>query len=88
MRKAHYFSGGSVSKFLSYFCFVILIRRRNDYRIWQEKKTPKICEFKVDTGEIKYYIIDLFTGEVLENVNGYYTLQQAKIVYNDILRKI
>ena len=52
------------------------------------KKAPKICEFIVDTGEIKYYIIDLFTGEVLENVNGYYTLQQAKIVYNDILRKI
>lgn len=53
------------------------------------KKAPKICEFKIDkTGEVKYYIIDLLTGEVLENANGYYTLQQAKIVYYDILKKI
>ncbi len=53
------------------------------------KKVPKICKFTLDkTGEIKYYIIDLFTGEVLKNVNGYYTLQQAKIDYYEILGKI
>lgn len=53
------------------------------------KKAPKIYEVKIDkTGEIKYYIIDLLTGEVLRNVNGYYTLQQAKIDYYDVLGKI
>lgn len=52
------------------------------------KKVPKIYEVKIDkTGEIKYYIIDLLTGEVLRNVNGYYTLQQAKIDYYDVLGK-
>lgn len=53
------------------------------------KKVPKICKFTLDkTGEIKYYIIDLFTGEVLDNVNGYDTLQQAKLIYYDMLKKI
>lgn len=52
------------------------------------KKAPKICKFTLDkTGETKYYIIDLFTGEVLDNVNGYDTLQQAKLIYYDMLKK-
>lgn len=52
------------------------------------KKAPKICEFTLDkTGETKYYIVDLFTGEVLDNVNGYDTLQQAKLIYYDMLKK-